>query len=142
MQLDACGCSWTKVDTGRPRWTKVKTGAGGRRWVHLKQNFYSLSTSICKAWLYNLNDSVDLKDQLLSLSYLLKIFEMSLNYFWAYFSPITIIFFIFQILHFFVSDFKCHFIFQIFWGVLISEGLRILKSCGIKDPQILRISKS
>ena len=134
---------WAYVDAGGRRWTKVE--AGGRRWtqvVHLKQYVYSLSKSIRTVGLYNLNDSVDLKDQLLSLSYLLKIFEMSLNYFWAYFSPITMIFFIFQILHFVVSDFKCHFIFQIFWGVLISEGLRILKSCGIKDPQILRISKS
>ena len=110
--------------------------------VHLKQYLYSLSKSIRTVGLYNLNDSVDLKDQLLSLSYLLKIFEMSLNYFWEYFSPITMIFFIFQILHFFVSDFKCHFIFQIFWGVLNSEDLRILKSCGIKGPHILRISKS
>ena len=106
-----------------------------------KQNLYLIVLQ-CNKFVTSLNDSVDFKDQLLSLSYLLEICEMSLNYFWAYFSPITMIFFIFQILHFVVSDFKCHFIFQIFWGVLISEGLRILKSCGIKDPQILRISKS
>ena len=88
---------WAYVDAGGRRWTKVE--AGGRRWtqvVHLKQYLYSLSKSIRMVGLYNLNDSVDLKDQLLSLSYLLKIFEMSLNYFWAYFSPITMIFLYFR----------------------------------------------
>ena len=126
-------------------WRCIILLAGGRRWtqvVHLKQYLYSLSKSIRTVGLYNLNDSVDLKDQLLSLSYLLKIFEMSLNYFWEYFSPITMIFFYISDFALFVSDFKCHFIFQIFWGVLISEGLRILKSCGIKGPHILGISKS
>ena len=62
--------------------------------VHLKQYLYSLFKSIRTVRLYNLNDSVDLKDQLLSLSYLLKIFGISLIYFWANFSPITIVFFI------------------------------------------------
>ena len=62
---------WAYVDAGGHRWTKVE--AGGRRWtqvVHLKQHVYSLSKSIRTVGLYNLNDSVDLKDQLLSLSYL------------------------------------------------------------------------
>ena len=95
------------MDEGGSRWTQV---------VHLKQYLYSLSKSIHTVGLYNLNDSVDLKDQLLSLSYLLKIFGISLIYFWANFSPITMVFFIFQILHFVVTDFKCHFIFQIFGG--------------------------
>ena len=99
------------MDTGRCRRAKVEAAAGASKTL-----FYSLSKSICKVGLYNLNNSVDLKDQLLSLFHLLKIFEMSLNYFWAYFSPITMIFFIFQILHFIVSYFKCHFIFQIFLG--------------------------
>ena len=86
---DACGRRWTKVEAGGRRWTQV---------VHLKQYLCSLSKSIRMVGLYNLNDSVDLKDQLLSLSYLLEIFELSLNYFWAYFSPITMIFF-------YISDF-------------------------------------
>ena len=68
MQVNVCGRRWMKVDTGRRSCTKV---------VLLKQYFHSLSISICKVGLYNLNYSVDLKDQLLSLSYLLKIFEMS-----------------------------------------------------------------
>ena len=92
MQVDTGGRSWTQVDTGGWRWTQVD--AGGRR-SNLLHYFYSLSKSICKVGLYNLN-SVDLKDQLLSLFNLLKIFEMSLNYFWAYFSPITIIFLYFR----------------------------------------------
>ena len=52
------------MDEGGSRWTQV--GAGG-----------ASKTISRTVWLYNLNDSVDLKDQLLSLSYLLKIFEMS-----------------------------------------------------------------
>ena len=77
-QVDVGGQRWKQVDVGGRRWTKVDEG--GRRWtqlVHLKQYLYSLSKSIRTVGLYNLNDSVDLKDQLLSLSYLLKIFEMS-----------------------------------------------------------------
>ena len=91
--VDAGGHRWTKADIVRCRWTKVETT--GSRWT---KHFYSFSISMCEVGLYNLNDSVDLKDQLLSLSYLLKIFEMSLNYFWEYFSPITMIFF-------YISDF-------------------------------------
>ena len=129
--VDAGGRRWTKVDTGRRRWTKVE--AGGSRWtqvVHLKQYLYSLSRSIRMVRLYNLNDSFDLKGQILSLSYLLKIFEMSLNYFRACFSPITMISFYFRFCTLLFQIFRVisYFRFFVWGGGVNSEDLRILKS--------------
>ena len=64
--MDIGGPSWTHVDTGGHRWTKVdmmNVERGGRRWIQVgasKTVFsFFVHISICKVGLYNLNDSVE-----------------------------------------------------------------------------------